>query len=344
MSSFLYYTLIGLGVLVLLLGAAYGYFAYSPAPDVPTLSASVQERTLQAGGRTRTYLAYVPAKLPPNPALVLVLHGSNSDGAAIRRWTGYEFDEMADRHGFIVLYPNGYKQNWNDCRTNTTFPAKKENIDDMGFMRALVEQFRNIHGVDRSNVYAFGYSNGGQMAFRMAIEEPRLVAAVTAVGANLPTPDNFACGGQGSTARVMLVSGTADPIMPYKGGVVTLFGFASRGAVLSARATAGYFAERNGLTQRPVSQTIESTTGTNALPVERLTWSSATRPSATRPDTAQLMVAWYTVTGGGHVVPQPRFRFPRLNGPTAINLDTPAQAVAFFGLTHELLSGMFVFE
>ena len=49
---------------------------------------------------------------------------------------------MADRHGFIVLYPDGYKNNWNDCRKDAPFAANKENVDDVGFLRALVEQYR----------------------------------------------------------------------------------------------------------------------------------------------------------------------------------------------------------
>ena len=88
--------------------------------------------------RIGSYLTYVPANLPPQSALVIVLHGSGMDGARIRLCTGYEFDRLADQHGFVVLYPDGYRRNWNDCRKNATFPAKRENIDDMSFMRELI--------------------------------------------------------------------------------------------------------------------------------------------------------------------------------------------------------------
>ncbi len=323
------------GALLLLLGAGYGYFIYAPKPLLLPLSATIREAAIRVGQRSRTYLAYVPVNLPPNPGLVLVLHGSNIDGKTIRAWTGYAFDELADRYGFIVLYPDGYKQNWNDCRINAPFPANKENIDDVGFMRALVGQFQTEQGVDPAKVFAFGYSNGGQMAFRLALEEPRFVAAVTAIGANLPTPDNFACTGSGPTARVMLVNGTADPIMPYEGGEVTLFGFASRGMALSARATAEYFAERNGSTSVPVAVPDIVQTGRGSLPVSQLIWTRAAQSGEDPSQAGQSMVELYTVAGGGHVVPQGKFRFPRINGKTATNLDTPAIAVAFFGLMHE---------
>ena len=213
-------------------------------PNEPALSAAIQPVTIQVGGRERSYLAYVPARQPT--ALVLVLHGAGSDGAQMRQWTGYELDELADRLGLVILYPDGYKGNWNDCRRDATFPAKKENIDDVGFMRALVAHYQAAYPLAPHQVFAFGYSNGGQLAFRLAIEEPRLVRAVAAAGANLPTPASCSCALEGPTARVLLVSGTKDPISPYNGGEVTLFGLSSRGRCLSAQATAAEFARRNG--------------------------------------------------------------------------------------------------
>lgn len=261
-----------------------------------------------------------PANLPPGAPLVIVLHGSAMDGAMMRRWTGYEFDQLADRKGFVALYPDGYKRNWNDCRRNTTFPAKTLNIDDMGFIRALIARFEARDGIDPAKVYALGYSNGGHMAFRLAMEEPILVAAVAAVGANLPTPDASSCPQQGRSARVMLVNGTDDPINPFGGGKVALFGFTSRGAAMSSRATAEEFARRNGVTTPPIATQLPHRDPADPTSVDRLMWPKDDKP----------FVALYTVHGGGHVVPQSRFRFPRLLGRTNADLDTPAEAMEFF--------------
>jgi predicted esterase len=70
------------------------------------------------------------------------------------------------------------------------------------------------HGIDTKHVFVLGYSNGGQMAFRLAIETPDEVAAVAALGASLPTPDGSSCAQRGRTARVMLANGTLDPHQP----------------------------------------------------------------------------------------------------------------------------------
>ncbi len=265
----------------------------------------------------------MPARLPPHAPLVLVLHGSNIDGATMRQWTGYEFDELADQHGFVVLYPDGYQKNWNDCRRDATFRAKTANIDDVGFLRALVETYQQQLGIDPARVYAFGYSSGGQMAFRLALEAPQLVAAIATTAANLPPPANCSCPpDDGPTPRVLLVAGTQDPISPYNGGQVTLFGFGSRGLVLSATATAEQFARRNGLLAPPTTSTLPHQRASDPTVVESLTWVRNEEP----------WVTLYTVRGGGHVVPQPRYRFGRLLGRTTGDLDMPAQAIAFFGL------------
>jgi len=272
------------------------------------------------GGRQRSYLAYVPARLPLGSALVIVLHGSGMDGMRMWEWTGYEFDRMADQRGFAVVYPDGYRRNWNDCRKNATFAAKKENIDDMSFIRALIDRFEVEHAIDAKRVYAFGYSNGGHMAFRLAMEAPDEIAAIAAVAASLPTPDASSCRQQGTTSRVMLVNGTEDPINPYNGGPVTIFGFANRGTVMSSEASARTFAERNGVAASPVAARMPPGRPDDPTSVESLTWSSDGKPVS----------RLYTVHGGGHVIPQQAFRFRRLLGKTTTALNAPSEAVRFF--------------
>jgi polyhydroxybutyrate depolymerase len=306
--------------ILVLIAAAYALLWYSPAPPLPLLSATARRDVVQAGDKERTYLIYVPANLPPQAALVIMLHGSGMDGARMRRCTAYEFDCLADQYGFVVLYPDGYRQNWNDCRKHATFPAKRENIDDMSFIRALIGRVRKEQDIDEKRVYAFGYSNGGQMAFRLAIEAPDEIASVAAVAASLPTPDASSCPEQGRTSRVMLINGTSDPINPYQGGIVTLFGFASRGAVMSSVASAQHFAERNGITAPPIPGQLPKAASDDITSVETLTWSANGKPYS----------CLYTVRDGGHVIPQQTYRFPRLLGKTTRLLDAPREAFRFF--------------
>ena len=306
--------------IVALIGAAYAYYWYSPAPPLPPLGAAIRRNTIRVGGEDRTYLTYVPASLPPQSALIIVLHGSGMDGARMRLCTGYEFDRLADQHGFVVLYPDGYRRNWNDCRKNATFPAKRDNIDDMSFMRELIARATVEQAIDEKRVYIFGYSNGGHMAFRSAMKAPDEIAAVAAVAASLPTPDASECPEHGRTSRVMLINGTSDPINPYQGGIVTLFGFASRGTVMSSVASAQNFATRNGITTQPTLGEVPQGLSDDGTSVESLTWHANGTP----------LYCLCTVRGGGHVIPQPTYRFPRLLGKTTSLLNAPREAVRFF--------------
>jgi polyhydroxybutyrate depolymerase len=238
----------------------------------------------------------------------------------MRVCTGYEFECLADQHGFVVLYPDGYRRNWNDCRKHASFPAKRENIDDIRFIRALIARAMCEQAIDEKRVYVFGYSNGGHMAFRLAMEAPVEIAAVAAVTASLPTPGDSSCPQRGRTSRVMLVNGTADPINPYHGGIVTLFGFASRGSVMSSMASAQHFAARNRITDPPIREQLPKGFSDDPTSVESLSWLASGKP----------VYSLYTVRGGGHIIPQQAYRFPRLLGKTTSGLNAPREAIRFF--------------
>jgi len=70
----------------------------------------------------------------------------------------------------------------------------------------MVEQ-----AIDKKRVYVFGYSNGGHMAFRLAMEAPDEIAAVAAVAASLPTPDDSSCPLQAADP-INLPRGNSHPI------------------------------------------------------------------------------------------------------------------------------------
>jgi polyhydroxybutyrate depolymerase len=311
-----------LGIVLVAAGSGFLYLGYSSPPEAPRLSASVRAEELQVGNRTRSYLSYVPDKLEDDSPLVIALHGSNETPQGLRKVTAYELEELADARRFALVYPRGYRGNWNDCRRQAPYPAHVENVDDVGFMKALVARMHERHATSTTRIFAFGYSNGGQMAFRLAIEEPQLVSAIAAAGSLLPRSDNMGCAGEGPTARVMLVNGTKDPISPFEGGEVTLFGFASRGYAVSADQTAESFAQRNGLKTSGPRRILPHAAAEDPTSVDFRAWSA---DSQGRPQVVQ-----YVVHDGGHVVPQRRYRFPRLFGRTTGDLDMPAEAVAFF--------------
>ncbi len=287
---------------------------------MPALSGDSVHATMTVGGRERTYTAYAPAGLEPGAPLLMVFHGSFEDGDTIRRNTGYEFDALADRHRFAVAYPDGYQNGWNDCRRMASTPARRENVDDVGFVQALAGSLHARYGIDDRRIYAAGYSNGGQMVFRLAAEMPERLAAIAAIAANLPGGDDNACAPMGTPLPVLTMAGTADPISPYAGGEVTIFGFSPRGEVLSADDTAQTFVRLNGLASATDRRTLPHQPRSGDTEVIATTYASTGKPP----------VVQYTIVGGGHVVPTAEHRYRRLVGPSTHDVDAPQVIWDFF--------------
>jgi polyhydroxybutyrate depolymerase len=301
--------------------AAAGWLIAPEWPLEPPLSGQLRPFAFEHGGRPRSALVYVPAQLAPAPDLVLVLHGSQSSGAQMRRGSGYGFDVWADAAGAVVAYPDGFERHWNDCRRAGPYAANRENVDDVGFLRALADQLARELGVRWDGVLATGISNGGQMALRLALEAPDFATAAAPMAANLPTDDNLDCQPVDGGTAFLLVNGTEDPMNPYAGGDVALFGrFAPRGPVIGSEETAAFFARRAGHEGPPARDALPDADRRDGTRVERLAWRGDGRPP----------VALLTIVGGGHTVPQRSGRFPRILGRTSRDVDAAEAITAFY--------------
>jgi polyhydroxybutyrate depolymerase len=140
------------------------------------------------------------------------------------------------------------------------------------------------------------------------------------VAANIPTPGNAVAEPLGRAVPAMLVNGTDDPINPYDGGRVTLFGFGDRGEVQSARASANHFARLNGA---HLAQTVELPPGDpDPTRVVKQTWTAG----------REAKVVLYSVRAAATSFPQPHARAARLLGRKTTALDAPKAACEFFGL------------
>ena len=168
--------LLPLLLLAALLAGLYAYFLYAPKPAAPVLSAALQHGQIEVGGLPRDYAFYIPAGLPAGAPLLFVLHGSLQSVDDIRTFSAYEFERLADEQGFIVVYPQGFERNWNDCRATADYPARAQNVDDVGLIAALIRRFAEQQRADPGRAFLAGYSNGGHLGLRIALEQPRLLA------------------------------------------------------------------------------------------------------------------------------------------------------------------------
>src|SRR6266542_5157522 len=124
-----------------------------------------EARSLSSGGRGRSYRLYRPPGLSqaPTAPLVLVLHGGFGSGAQVEQAAGW--DPVADRHGFVVAYPDGIGRSWN--AGSCCGPARQQRVDDVAFLAALIDHLGTAENVDPGRVFVTGVSNGAMMAYRL---------------------------------------------------------------------------------------------------------------------------------------------------------------------------------
>jgi len=299
LASLLLALLLGGGTCALVLWALSDDSS-AEAPAAPVGSASLspyvptgEARSLKVAFRTRTYQLHRGTGATAGAPLWIVLHGSGGNGEDVQSMHDGAFDRLADREGLFVAYPDGYDEHWNDCRPRADFAANLENVDDVGFLRALVEELHVALGIDLERVTIVGLSNGGQMVFRLALEAPDLAQTYAALLANLPAPGNDDCLHSEQPVKMLLINGSEDPINPARGGVVTLAGNTSRGAVLSAEATAQTFARLAGHTAPPVQRRWPERSADDETSIESSEWTSSGHDGVT----------WLRVVGGGHSAP-----------------------------------------
>ncbi len=138
---------------------------------------------LRFAGLQRTYRLYRPAALAPSApaALVIVLHGGFGTGELTEE--AYHWDEQADAKGFVVAYPDGIGRTWNAGACCGA--ALRRNIDDVGFLTALITHLTHDEHLDPKRVFVTGMSNGAMMTYRLACESPFSLAAIGPVAGTL---------------------------------------------------------------------------------------------------------------------------------------------------------------
>ena len=260
---------------------------------------------LTIGGLQRTYVLHLPPG-PPN-GLVLNLHGAGMTGNQQADLTGY--NSVADRYGFVVAYPDGFDTTWADGR-GASLPDH-QGVDDVGFLSTLIDQLSRAYAVPPGRVFVTGMSAGGFMANRLACERADLVTAIAPVSGTLGA--GFPCA-PSRPVSVMAVHGTADPVVPFDGGVMN--GRGGTSDILSAPALAERWRELDGCPGPLVADPAGSGE------VQQLTAAGCAGNTA---------VTLVQINGGGHTWPAGRFALPAdVVGPTSFAIDASAATAQFF--------------
>lgn len=296
-------------IVLLCLGGAAFYLLHVSYRPVPLADGTLAHRQLVMDTVTRHYDTYVPRDLVPDSPLVIALHGQRENAAGMRRLVGQALERQARLRGFSVAYPAALEAGWQ---------SDVYGIADGAFIQRLIEAIAAEHDCDLQRVFVLVYGSGGQLACQLALTMPQQLAGVTVVAANLPSGSVPAP--SANSVPIMIVNGTADRMMPFKGGKIGWFGRGLRGPVRSSMATAEYFATLAGAHLHQ-----------DELQVDHLLPRLAPMRSTWRVD-EEAAVVLYAVKGGGHVLHQPHARQPRWLGAMNPGFDVAAQACEFWGL------------
>jgi polyhydroxybutyrate depolymerase len=285
------------------------------------VSAALAEQ-IDINGVTRTFTAQLPDTRPV--PLVIVLHGNTQTGADMASRTSWP--EIAKREHFGVVFPDGLNRAWADFRPNAKRAgrAPPEGTDDIAFIVRLIEKFIADGAADPKHIYITDVSNGGAMTMTMICTRADLFAAAASVIINLTDESANACHPSRAVPMLMM-NGTADPLIPYQGGRGT-----SRFAVpgfWSTEKTLDFWRRANAC------ETQDAAT-VDLADRDQTDQSTVTRISSRCPQGRDVVL--YRVNDGGHRMPGsfPDARFPRLVnfllGPQNHDIDGAETIWTFF--------------
>lgn len=179
---------------------------------------------------------YDPARRTP---VVLNFHGLTSNG-----WQQNLLSKMkakSDKEGFIVVHPQGIglPTSWNAgtcCPGSTTL-----GVDDVGFVRKMLDELEKRLCVDRRRIYATGMSNGGFLSHRLACELSTRLAAIAPVAGSLV----YKKCNPARPVPVIAFHGTKDSIVPIGGSKIS--------GAIAFKDSIGFWVKRNGCNPKPTT-------------------------------------------------------------------------------------------
>lgn len=187
------------------------------APVLGQLEPGDDTRTVKIGDLTRSYIVHVPPSYDGSKPLpvVLIFHGGGSNAEQMIRFCG--LNEKSDEAGFLAVYPSGTgvflrMLTWNGG--NCCGYAMRNNVDDVAFVRALLDDLAQVAKIDEKRVYATGMSNGAIISYLLASELSDRIAAIAPVAGPMGTKD---CNPK-QPVPVIHFHGTKDEFASFKGG------------------------------------------------------------------------------------------------------------------------------
>jgi polyhydroxybutyrate depolymerase len=254
---------------------------------------------------TRSAIVHAPAASFGHAApLVVALYGSGDSAAHFQ--TSIGFDAVADRENFVVVYPEAIDAHWNYGRPTRKMPLLNgQQVDDIGFIRTLIDDLVTRKLVDANRVYATGFSRGAQLSFTLACALPDKFAAIAPVSGTITEFQVDDCR-PGHPMPIMMVNGTSDDTLLYDGFLSEDY------RLLSVPEALDYWRRVDGCTGEEDVNALPHLNDHDRTRVSLYNWTGCRAGTGVR---------FYRIENGGH-------RWPRL---VESGNDDPIKGVRFGG-------------
>lgn len=239
-------------------------------------------KTITWDGQERQYLEYVPSSYSDAEAtpVLFMLHGMGDD--INNFFTATRIQNVAEEQGWIVVCPQALEfnytipmlgsQNFGACwNVGSTVPVEfnmygvpfnfdvtvSEGVDDEGFLLAALEATKAEYNVDQDKIFFAGFSLGGFMSHRMAINHGDIINSIAAVsgviGNDLTDLTPIA------NVNVLQIFGTSDEMISYDGGMISLQSLGSYNLGLPVEQTVEYWRAFNQCDETPIVEQYPDT-------------------------------------------------------------------------------------
>jgi polyhydroxybutyrate depolymerase len=234
-------------------------------------------------GIDRHYVLHRSATQTGSLPLVVAMHGLNQSIDQMERsWT---MNAVADREGFNVVYPVATSGRWAYVNNRPVPLANgKGSVDDIGFIKSLIDQLVSDHVADAAHVYVAGFSNGGLVAWTMACQAADRLAGVAVMSTGMLEPQLDQCH-PSRLVPLIVIAGTDDWTQDYDGIPTAAY------PLLSIPETLQFWRRLRGCTGSSHATVADHDPAdpTTAVLVQ---WTGCSSPQQ-----------FFRIEGGGHIMP-----------------------------------------
>lgn len=269
----------------------------------------------------RSYFVHIPGQSnPPLFPVLFCLHGGGGTAKGMVGLTYGRFNELSDKEGFIVVYPQGVDKGWNDGRKGDFSTAITDEIDDTGFFMKMIEGLKKSYHIDTSKIFTCGISNGGFMSARLACDLSPTIKGAAIITATLGE-DYFPLCKPSQKVKILVMNGTVDPLVPFEGGDIKILR-RTRGKVISTDRFVKFWTETDACNFVPSTILLPDADPDDGTRVEKSIYSGCAEGAD---------VLLYKIINGGHTWPGGKqYLSERLIGKTCRDINACDEIWNFF--------------